>query len=208
MYYIAAFIILFFRPADREVGDKKQRVVSRTIATTSKHIEKHAGKTFTMSLLEKTYPVFRAACNKETIIYCIPAVVQNPKERGLNLPQNVFVPLILPFTSNSDENAIAALCMKSKAVKMLNWLFVYGITATDLYGIRDRFHERIDVVFSSLLASETNLESVESFHYFAPTPDEVPFTVSAMTIGRETHLSVGSSMKEYSASSLLDQILV
>jgi nucleoside-diphosphate-sugar epimerase len=208
MYYIAAFIILFFRPADREVGDKKQRVVSRTIATTSKHIEKHSGKTFTVSLLEKTYPVFRAACNKETIIYCIPAVVQNPKERGLNLPQNVFVPLILPFTSNSDENAIAALCMKSKAVKMLSWLFVYGITATDLYGIRDRFHERIDVIFSSLLASETNLDSVESFHYFAPTPDEVPFTVSAMTIGRETHLSVGSSMKEYSASSLLDQILV
>jgi len=62
------------------------------------------------------------------------------------------------------------------------------------------------VVFSSLLASETNLESVESFHYFAPTPDEVPFTVSAMTIGRETHLSVGSSMKEHSAEDLLKRL--
>jgi len=32
--------------------------------------------------------------------------------------------------------------------------------------------------------------------------------VAAMTIGRETHLSVGSSMKEHSALSLLDQFLV
>ena len=208
MYYLAALIVLFCRPSDREVADKKQRSINRTIKTHSGHIPKTPGKTFTVSLIEKTYPVFRSACGKETIVYCIPAIVQNPKDRGLNLPQNVFVPLILPFTSVSDENAISALCMKSKAVKMLSWLFVYAITTTDLYWIRDRFNERIDVIFSSLLASDKTLDGIESFHYFAPTPDEVPFTVAAMTIGRETHLSVGSSMKEYSASLLLDQILV
>lgn len=208
IYYLATLILLMLQPTSIDLTDKKQHTVTRTIATASRHIEKNPGKTFTASLIEKSYTVFSSACQKETLIYCIPAIVQNPKDRGLNLPQNSFIPLFLPFTSNSDKNTLSFLCMKSKAVKMLSWAFMYAITEANLYWICEYGQKRIDVVFSSLLASDQNLDLIESCHYFAPTPDEVPFTVSAMTIGHQTHLSIGSSMKEHSADSLLKSLFL
>ena len=204
MYYLAMFILLFFRPCD-ESRRTVSNTVQRSIVTDTIKLQKDPGKTFTVSLINKTYPIFRSALQRETLIYCIPAIVQNPKERGLNLPQNVFVPILLPWTS--EDTWIQELCMKSKSVKLLSWIFVQLITITDFYWIRDRFNQRIDVIFSSLLASEQPLDFVESFHYFAPTPDEVPFTVSALTLGTNTDLSIGSSMPEYSAKTLLDQCL-
>jgi hypothetical protein len=121
------------------------------------------------------------------------------------MPRNSFVPIILPWSPDGGD--IQEQLLNSKAVKAVSSLLVNFISLTEMIWIRDFFMDRIDVVFSSLLASDTPLTLLKTTHFLSPTPCIIPFTICAATIGPETHLTVASSIEGVPASKLMNQII-
>ena len=167
-------------------------------------IQKVEGKSFTNSLIEKTYPVLRSTLNKDIIVYCIPAAIEGPKERGLKVPRNSFVPIILPWSSKGGR--MQELCLNSKGVKFLGWLICQLITMTDSKWLRDLFMDKVDIVLSSLMASDRPLSNIDSFHVLSPVSSSIPFTVTAITIGTETCLTTASSHPKLNAKELMREV--
>jgi hypothetical protein len=200
LYTLAFLVKLLFKDATAATS-----VGEQTFATETTRIQKRGGSTFTTSLLEQAFPALRSATHKETITYCIPAMTEGPAQRGLDLPRNAFVPILIPW--GAGENTIAKLCLRSKAVKMLFWILAEVITTLDATGFRDYIMARVDCVVSSVLASDVAIPSLESAYFHAPTPAPIPFTLSALTVGSETHLTVASQREGVSAGKLMKEIL-
>ena len=172
--------------------------------TTTK-IHKEPGKSFTLSLLKQTYPALRTALGRDTVVYCIPAAIEGPAQRGLSMPRNSFVPIILPWSP--EGGVIQEQLINSKAVKALSSLLVYFVSLTDFISLRDHILDRIDVVFSSLLASELPLNTLKATHFLSPTPKVIPFTICAATTGSETHITTASLIDAFPANKLMENIL-
>jgi hypothetical protein len=202
IYYFALLVKLIFSPPLKKPELNKEK---KTIEMTTTKIHKQEGKSFTTSLLKQTYPALRAALGRDTVVYCIPAAIEGLAQRGLSMPRNSFVPIILPWSPDGGD--MQELLLNSKAVKAISSLLVNFVSFTDMTFIRDHFLDRIDVVFSSLLVSDTPLSLLKSTHFLSPTPSVIPFTICAGTLGPETHLTVASSIESVPASKLMNQIV-
>ena len=202
IYYFALLVKLVFSPPLKKPELNKEK---KTIEMTTTKIHKQEGKSFTTSLLKQTYPALRAALGRDTVVYCIPAAIEGLAQRGLSMPRNSFVPIILPWSPDGGD--MQELLLNSKAVKAISSLLVNFVSFTDMTFIRDHFLDRIDVVFSSLLVSDTPLSSLKTTHFLSPTPSMIPFTICAGTVGPETHLTVASSIEGIPASKLMSQII-
>lgn len=202
IYYFALLVKLIFSPSTIKNPKHSE---SRTIEMATTKIHKEPGKSFTTSLLKQTYPALRAALGRDTVVYCIPAAIEGLAQRGLSIPRNSFVPIILPWSPDGGD--IQEQLLNSKAVKAMSSLLVNFVSLTDMTWIRDHFLDRIDVVFSSLLAADTPLSSLKTTHFLSPTPSMIPFTICAATVGPETHITVASSIEDIPASKLMNQIL-
>ena len=203
LYIIAFLVKVFFKDSNTIQGLAENEKVSEVMK--SSHIQKRDKMTFTASLLDQAYPAIRAALKKDDIVYCVPAAIQGPKERGLNLPQNSFVSILIPWSEGSNE--ISQLCLRSKSVKFITWLFRQFISATGLDSVRDHFMSRTDCVLSSVLLSDTELPLISQIHTDAPTPHVIPLTITAMTVGQLTHITLNSRLALVSAEKLLAEIL-
>jgi len=201
IYYFALLVKLIFSPPQK----KPDLSESKTVEMATTKIHKQEGKSFTASLIKQTYPALRAALGRDTVVYCIPAAIESPDQRGLSIPRNSFVPIILPWSP--DGGLIQEQLLNSKAVKALSSLLVNFVSLTEFTSLRDHFLDRIDVVFSSLLASDTPLSLIKTTHFLSPTPSMIPFTICAGTIGTETHITVASSIEGVPASKLMNQII-
>jgi hypothetical protein len=73
--------------------------------------------------------------------------------------------------------------------------------------LRELFMDKIDVVVSSLMASDRPLSNIDSFHILSPVSTRIPFTINAMTIGTETFLTTASSHDKLSAKGLMKELL-
>ena len=197
-YYLAALVLVLVEKKDTSAFGEKGTEMSRV------NIQKIEGKSFTNSLIEKTYPVIRSTLNKDTIVYCIPAAVEGPKERSLKVPRNSFVPIILPWSSKGGR--MQELCLNSKGVKFLGWLICQFITITDSKWLRDLFMDKVDIVLSSLIASDRPLSNIDSFHVMSPVSNSIPFTITAITIGTETFLTTASSHPKLNAKELMREV--
>ena len=198
-YYLAALVlVLVEKKPSIPLGEKKTDMSRGTI-------HKVEGKSFTGSLIEKTYPILRSALDKDIIVYCIPAAIEGPKERGLNIPRNSFVPIILPWSSRGGR--MQEMCINSKGVKFLGWIVCQLITLTDMVWLRDLFMDKVDIVLSSLMASDRPLSNIDSFHILSPTSNTIPFAVTAITIGSETFLTSASSHSKLSAKELIRELV-
>ena len=202
IYYFAVLVKLLFSPQNTKNPNSSEK---KTVEMATTKIHKQEGKSFTASLLKQTYPALRAALSKDTIVYCIPATIEGPAQRGLSMPRNSFVPIILPWSPDGGD--IQEQLLNSKAVKAISSLLVNFVSITEMTWIRDFFMDRIDVVFSSLLGSDTPLTLLKTTHFLSPTPSMIPFTICAGTIGTETHLTVASSIESIPASKLMNQII-
>lgn len=197
-----AFIVRFLL---KDVGTPSEKRVERSFAKTTTHFKKRPGSTFTSSILEQAYPAIRSTLHKEEIVYAVPALVESPADRGLSLPKNGFVTVLIPWTAGSAETS--KLFLRSKVVRTLCWCLCTSLGATGLTSIRDYFMNRVDCVVSSILGSDTAIPTIESFHFHAPTPAEIPFTLSLMTLGADTHLTVASTHGQTTAGKLMSEIL-
>jgi hypothetical protein len=198
VYYIAAMINIIIEKKETYVGSNKKVEMSRET------LHKIDGKSFTTSLINRTYPILKSTLDKDTIIYCIPAAIESPRERGLKIPHNSFVPVILPWSTKGGH--VQEMCLHSKAVKFMGWLICQLIVYTDSKWLRDLFMDRVDIVLSSLMASDRPLRNVDSFHVLSPVSNTIPFTVNAITIGTETFLTAASSHEKLDAKRLLEEI--
>jgi hypothetical protein len=77
---------------------------------------------------------------------------------------------------------------------------------TGIEALREAFMRRVDVCFSSLMGSESSLNNIDSIHFLSPSTENTAFTICALTIGKTTHLTVSSKLKDYPASKLLKNI--
>jgi thioester reductase-like protein len=198
-YYLASLVLVLVEKNVPHTQTVKNTEMSRGT------IHKIEGKSFTYSLIEKTYPALRSVLNKNTLVYCIPAAIEGPKERGLKVPQNSFVPIILPWSSRGGR--MQEICLNSKAVKLLGWIVCQLITFTDNQWLCDLFIDKIDIVVSSLMASDRPLSNIESFHVLSPVSKSVPFTVTAITIGTDTCFTTASTHDKFSAKDLMKELL-
>lgn len=201
IFYFCLLVKLLFSP----VAQKPSYSKSKTVEMATAKIQKDPGTSFTVSLLKRSYPSIRAALKRDTIVYCIPAAIEGPMQRGLTVPRNSFVPLIIPWSI--DGGLIQEQLLSSKAVKALSSLLVHAISMTEFYFLRDLFMERVDVVYSSLLVSDSPLQNIKSAHFLSPTPSPIPFTLSVGTIGSETQLTVASAVDSVPASKIMAEIL-
>ena len=201
IYYFALVVKLIFSPP----LPKQPMSQDRSVEMTTAKIHKEPGKSFTVSLLKQTYPALRTALGRDTVVYCIPAAIEGPAQRGLSMPRNSFVPIILPWSAEGP--IIQEQLINSKAVKALSSLLVYFVSLTDFTSLRDHILDRIDVVFSSLLASELPLNTLKTTHFLSPTPKVIPFTICAATTGSETHITTASLIDAFPANKLMENIL-
>jgi nucleoside-diphosphate-sugar epimerase len=198
-YYLAALVlVLVEKKSSFELGEKKTEMSRGSL-------HKIEGKSFTSSLIEKTYPILRSALDKDTIVYCIPAAIEGPKERGLNVPRNSFVPIILPWSAKGGR--MQEMCLNSKGVKFIGWLVSQLISITENKWLLNLFMDKVDIVLSSLMASDRPLSNIDSFHILSPVAKSIPFTVSAITIGTETFITCGSSHSKLNANQLMRELL-
>jgi thioester reductase-like protein len=198
-YYIAALVLVLVEKKSSVVFGEKKTEMSRGT------LYKIEGKSFTNSLIEKTYPILRSALDKDTIVYCIPAAIEGPRERGLNVPRNSFVPIILPWSAKGGR--MQEMCLNSKGVKFLGWLICQFISITDNKWLLNVFMDKVDIVLSSLMASDRPLSNIDSFHVLSPVSNSIPLTVNAITLGTETFLSTASSHSKLSAKELMRELL-
>ena len=202
IYYFAFLVKLLFSPPPPKPTSGSN---AHTVEMATAKLQKDPGTSFTVSLLKRSYPVLRAALKRDTVVYCIPAAIEGPMQRGLSMPRNSFVPLIIPWTI--DGGLIQEQLLSSKAVKALNSLLVYFVSLTEFHYLRDMFLERVDIVYSSLLVSDSPLPNLKSTHFLSPTPRPIPFTLSVGTAGSETHLTVGSNLESVPAAKIMSEIL-
>jgi thioester reductase-like protein len=202
VYYLASMIKCILKPST-----KTSLVLGDTTVKMDTHIfHKEPDTSFTVSLLRKTYPVFRSALEKDTVLYCIPASIKSPRDRGLSMPSNAFVPILLPVSSK--PSLIQEMCLHSIAVKTIAWIICQSIALGEFEMLRDLFTSRIDVVFSSLLGSDSPLDNVDSLNVYTPTPRSIPISMCSVSIGSETHVTVTSSIVGYSAEKITREILL
>jgi len=195
-YYIAAFIHVMCinkEPINETPG-------TRTVEMSRFSFHKVEGKSFTASLINKSFNVLSSSVERDTLLYCIPAAISGIKERGLNLPENSFVPLLIPWSAKG--GSIQELCLNSKSVKLFAWLMCNLMALSDSRWLVDLIKDKTDVIFSSLMGSDRPLKNIDSFHFLGPTNTTVPFTIDAMSIGNETFLSVASYNKRLSAKDI------
>jgi thioester reductase-like protein len=200
VFYLAALINILVEKTVVHT-ESSEKTIERARGT----ITKVEGKSFTASLIDKTYAAVRSTLNKDTIVYCIPAAIEGPRERGLKIPRNSFVPIILPWSSKGGN--MQEMCLNSKAVKFLSWLFCNIIAYTDMKWLRDMLMDKIDIVVSSLMASDRPLSNIDSFHILSPVSTRIPFTVNAITIGTETFLTTASSHDKLTGKALMKELL-
>jgi hypothetical protein len=198
-YYLAALVLVLVEKKETMQLSQKNTEMSRGT------IHKLEGKSFTNSLIEKTYPILRSALNKDTIVYCIPAAIEGPKERGLNVPRNSFVPILLPWSPKGGR--MQEMCLNSKGVKFLGWILCQLISMTDSKWLRDLFMDKVDIVLSSLMASDRPLSNIDSFHVLSPVSNSIPFTVTAITIGTETCMTCASSHPKLKTAELMRELI-
>ena len=203
IYYFAMLVKLICSPPPLQSSRATSDVQTIEMATTSIH--KDSGLSFTVSLLKRSYPVLRSILKRDTVVYCIPAAIEGPAQRGLSIPRNSFAPLIIPWSANGSE--IQEQLLSSKAVKAVSSLLTYIISLTEFYYIRDMFMQHVDVVYSSLLGSDSPLHTIKSAHFLSPTPAPIPFTICAGTIGSETHLTIASKLESVPAKKIMNEIL-
>ena len=201
IFYFCLLVKLLFSP----VIPKPPYSNSKTVEMATAKLQKDPGTSFTVSLLKRSYPVIRAALKRDTIVYCIPAAIESPIQRGLSMPRNSFVPIIIPWSI--DGGLIQEQLLRSKAVKALSSLISHIISIAEFYFLRDLFMEHVDVVYSSLLATESPLQNIKSAHFLSPSPSSIPFTICAGTVGSETHLTVASTVDLMPASKIMAEIL-
>ena len=200
IFYFALLVKLIFSPPlSKSISE------GRTVEMGTAKIHKEPGKSFTTSLLKQTYPALRSALGRDTVVYCIPAAIEGPSQRGLSMPRNSFVPIILPWSL--DGGTIQEQLLNSKAVKAVSSLLAHFVSLTEFTPLRDYFLDRVDVVFSSLLGSDAPLHLIKTSHFLSPTPKQIPFSICAGTTGSETHITIASSVEASPASKLLSQIL-
>ena len=195
-YYIAAFISTMFRNTE----PISETPVTRTVEMSRFSFHKTEGKTFTASLINKSFNVLSSTVERDTLLYCIPAAISGIKERGLNLPENSFVPLLIPWSAKG--GSIQEMCLNSKSVKLFAWLMCNLMALSDSKWLIDLLQDKVDVIFSSLMGSDRPLKNIDSFHFLAPINTIVPFTIDAMTLGSETFLSIASSHEKISAKDI------
>jgi hypothetical protein len=197
-YYLGALVlVLLEKKGPRGLNEKAVEMSRGTI-------HKIEGKSFTSSLIEKSYPILRSALDKDIIVYCIPATIEGPKERGLNVPRNSFVPIILPWSAKGGR--MQEICLNSKGVKFLGWLICQFISMTDNKWLLNLFMDKVDVVLSSLMASDRPLSNIDSFHVLSPVSNSIPFTINAITVGTETFLTCASSHPKLDAKELIKEL--
>lgn len=197
-YYLGALVLVLLEK--KGSTGLKEKAVEMSRGT----IHKIEGKSFTSSLIEKSYPILRSALDKDTIVYCIPATIEGPKERGLNVPRNSFVPIILPWSAKGGR--MQEICLNSKGVKFLSWLICQLITMTDSKWLLNLFMDKVDIVLSSLMASDRPLSNIDSFHVLSPVSNSIPFTINAITVGTETFLTCASSHPKLNAKELIKEL--
>ena len=198
VYYICALVSMWF-------GDSPSLVKStKTIEKSTHTFQKNPGKTFTCSIIENSFPSFRSALNKDTVIYSIPALIAHPQDKLLEMPRNAFVPIILPWSASAGE--IQELCLRSKAVKFIAWCIIQFLAITEFSSVIHKSLDKIDVICSSLLASDRPLPNIESLHFVSPMSSHVPFTMGLITVGKETHLTVTSTIESCPASRIINEI--
>ena len=197
-YYLGALVLVLLEKKGPRGLNEKAVEMSRGA------IHKIEGKSFTCSLIEKSYPILRSALDKDTIVYCIPATIEGPKERGLNVPRNSFVPIILPWSAKGGR--MQEICLNSKGVKFLGWLICQFISMTDNKWLLNLFMDKVDVVLSSLMASDRPLSNIDSFHILSPVSNSIPFTINAITVGTETFLTCASSHPKLDAKELIKEL--
>jgi len=200
VYYLAIIVKLLTE------ADSNYTLGEKTIEM-SKHTFHKESKSFTVSLLNKLFPICRSALQKESIVYCVPAAISGPKERGLSMPSNSFVPILLPWSSaNNAITTIQEKCLHSKSVKLVCWCLSHLIVASDLLWIRELFTKKIDVAVSSLMAPDSSLSSFESLHFLPPTPSYIPITVGLMTMGSESCVTIKSNLANVGAKRLMGDL--
>ena len=200
IYYFASLVKVICQP-----DTNTNTSIHQTIEMSAMPVHKSTDKSFTCSLLEKSYPVFRSALGRDTVVYCVTAAIEKPSDRGLNLPHNAFIPMMIPWTSTN--TLMQEMCLHSKSVKCFSWILCQLIAMTEFIPLRDLFMNKVDVVFSSLLASQTAQESIKSFHFLAPAPHPIPFTLCALTVGNESNITVRSSLDSAPAGKIMNEIL-
>jgi len=197
VYYLAIIVKLFTETTEVcSTGEK-------TIEMSKNTFHKQNGKSFTVSFLDKLFPICRSALQKESIVYCVPAAISGPKERGLSMPSNSFVPILLPWSSG---NTIQEKCLHSKSVKLVCWCLSQLIVISDFTWLREVFMKKIDVVVSSLMAPENSLNSLESLHFLPPVPSYIPITIGLLTLNSESCISIQSNLEHVTAKRLMDDL--
>lgn len=201
VYYIAGFIHIMCNKKD----PINETPGSRTIEMSRCSFHKTEGKTFTASLINKSFNVLSSSLERDKLLYCIPAAISGIKERGLSLPENSFVPLMIPWSAKG--GSIQEMCLNSKSVKLFAWLMCNLIALSESKWIIDLLTDKVDVIFSSLMGSDRPLKNIDSFHFLGPINTTVPFTIDAMTIGTETFITVASSHEKINAKDISKQLI-
>jgi nucleoside-diphosphate-sugar epimerase len=199
VFYIAALIYILIEKNNIYPASKRDIEMERGT------LHKIDGKSFTASLIDKTYPILRSTLHKDTILYCIPAATEGPRERGLKMPRNTFIPILLPWSAKGGR--IQEMCLNSKAIKCMSWLICNLIAYTDSNWLRDIFMNKIDIIISSLVISDRPLTNIDSLHILSPASTNIPFTVNAMTIGTETFFTTASLHEKLSAKELMQELI-
>ena len=198
-YYLASLVLVL---AEKEIPYTR---VQKNSEMSRGQFNKIDGKSFTCSLIEKSFTIIRTALKKDTVVYCIPATVAGPRDRGLKMPDNSFVPILLPWSSRGGR--MQEICLNSRGVKFMCWLLCQFITYTDSKWLLNLFMNKVDVVLSSLMASDRPLKNIESFHFLSPTKETIPFTINAMTIGTETFFTCASSNNKLTSKDLMRELI-
>jgi nucleoside-diphosphate-sugar epimerase len=203
VYYILLTIKILFSPVNSH--SRSDNSNTNNHAMVNEHIEKRPGKSFTVSLIEQSFPVFSSVLKKDQIVYSIQAATEGLQQRGLNVPHNSFTTILIPWKANGGR--IQEMLLHSKSVKALSMITCSLCAMTGATFFRDELLKRCDVIFSSLMASDRPYKNVKSLHFLPPQQKDIPFTFSALTIGNDTSLTLASSLKGYEADEVLKQII-
>ena len=140
---------------------------------------------------------------RHDFVFAVPAVTEMDRS-AVNLPNNAFVPILLPVDASMSEEAFYGRCklLHAKSVRFLSWCIQQVVERLSLTGVEGHLLGRIDAVLSSLYCPPSSVLS--TIHVVPTTPAPIPLSVLALTKDSNIHMTIRSHQADIPAESVLE----